>query len=226
MGLRNSLIFIASVMLFVVGCSEEGLTFKIRFPEISGLRAEDPVVYEQNRIGKVIEIVYSKEGDYLVKVVIAKEFTHATTGNSRFLISKDPQDETRKAVEVVDSVKGGEPLQKGVTVEGSSRTAVVLDQFFGSMKDTLKDLQGTLDEMTEPLRRIPDSDEMKMLRKQLNDLMEDLKQKGADARGKFEKEILPELEKRMDELRERLKKFGREKEMDPLDEEMKDLKRI
>jgi predicted transcriptional regulator len=127
---------------------------------------------------------------------------------------------------VVDSVKGEEPLQKGVTVEGSSRTAVVLDQFFGSMKDTLKDLQGTLDEMTEPLRRIPDSDEMKMLRKQLNDLMEDLKQKGADARGKFEKEILPELEKRMDELRERLKKFGREKEMDPLDEEMKDLKRI
>ena len=127
---------------------------------------------------------------------------------------------------MVNAVKGGEPLQEGVTVKGSSRTAAALDQFLGNMKDTLKDLQGTLDEMTEPLRKFPDSDEMKRLRKQMNDLMEALKQGGADARERFEKEILPELQKKMDELRERLKKFGREKELDPLEEEMKNLKKI
>ncbi len=226
MGFRKSLIFVVSVMLFVVGCSAEGLTFKIRFPEIHGLKADDPVVYEQNNIGKVTEITYTKEGDYLVKVVIAKEFIHATTSNSRFLIGRNPQDETKRAVEVVNAVKGGEPLQEGVTVKGSSRTAAALDQFLGNMKDTLKDLQGTLDEMTEPLRKFPDSDEMKRLRKQMNDLMEALKQGGADARERFEKEILPELQKKMDELRERLKKFGREKELDPLEEEMKNLKKI
>jgi ABC-type transporter Mla subunit MlaD len=226
MSVRNSLLFIASVMLFVAGCSEEGLTFKVRFPEINGLRADDPVVHEQNKIGKVIEITYTKEGDYLVQVVIAKEFIHATTSNSRFFIGRNPQDETKKTVEVVNSIKGGEPLAKGVTVEGSSRTAAALDQFLGSMKDTLKDLQGTLDEMTEPLRKFPDSDEMKRLREQMNDLMEALKQGGAEAHERFEKEILPELQKKMDELRERLKKFGREKEMDPLEKEMKDLKRI
>jgi hypothetical protein len=176
---------------------------------------EAPVIFEQNQIGKVIGITYTKEGAYLVDVVIAKEFTHAATGSSRFFIGRDPQDATRKTVEVVNLSKGGTTLEKGVTVEGSSRATALLDEFLGGMKDALKDLEGTLDEMTEPLRKI-----------QMNDLMEALKQKGADAREKFQKEILPELQKKMDELRERLRKFGREKELDPLEEEMKNLKKI
>jgi ABC-type transporter Mla subunit MlaD len=202
------------------------LTFKVRFPAIHGLKVEDPVVYERNQIGKVVAITYTKEGSYMVEVAIAREFVHATTSNSRFLIGQAPDDETGKAIEVVNSVKGGEPLAQGATVEGSSRTAVLLDQVLDGMKDTLKDLEGSLEEMTKPLRKIPESDEVKKLQEKMNDLMEALKQQGTHAREKFEKDILPELEKKMDELRERFKKFGREKELDPLEKELKDLKRI
>jgi ABC-type transporter Mla subunit MlaD len=226
MTLRKLLLCIIAGAFFVAGCYEKELTFKIRFQEINGLKVEAPVIFEQNQIGKVIGITYTKEGAYLVDVVIAKEFTHAATGSSRFFIGRDPQDATRKTVEVVNLSKGGTTLEKGVTVEGSSRATALLDEFLGGMKDALKDLEGTLDEMTEPLRKIPESDEVRKLQKQMNDLMEALKQKGADAREKFQKEILPELQKKMDELRERLRKFGREKELDPLEEEMKNLKKI
>ncbi len=226
MTLRKLLLFVLTGVLFVAGCYEKELTFKIRFQEINGLKAEDPVVFEQNQIGKVIGVTYTKEGSYLVDVVIAKEFTHVTTTNSRFFIGRAPQDTARKAVEVVNPSKGGVPLEKGAMVEGSSRTTALLDQFLGGMKDSLKDLEGTLKEMTEPLRKIPDSEEVKRLQKELSDLLETLKQKGASTKKKFEEEILPELQKKMDQLRERLKKFGREKEMDPLEEEMKNLKKI
>jgi len=226
MTLRKLLLFIVAGVLFVAGCYEKQLTFKIRFQQINGLKTEAPVVFEQNQIGKVIGITYTKEGSYLVDVVIAKEFTHATTSNSRFFITKDPQDTTRKVVEVVNAAKGGVPLEKGVVVEGSSRATALLDQFLDGMKDSFKDMEKTLEQMTEPLRKIPDSAEVKRLQKEMRDLMETLKQKGAATRKKFEEEILPELQKRMDQLRERLKKFGREKEMDPLEEEMKNLKKI
>lgn len=226
MTLRKIFLFCLVAVLMGTGCYEKELTFKIRFQEINGLKTEDPVVFEGNQIGKVIGVTYTKEGTYLVDVVIAKEFTHATTTGSRFFVGMDPQDATRKAVQVVNGSKGGEPIEKGVTVEGSARSSVMLDQFLGSMKDTFKDLEGTLEKMTEPLRKIPDSDEIKRLQKELDDLREALKEKGASAKKKFEEEILPELEKKMDRLRERLKEFGREKEMDPVEEKMKDLKKI
>ncbi|OPX41537.1 MAG: hypothetical protein DRG82_00260 [Deltaproteobacteria bacterium] len=219
------LLVIAGV-LFVAGCYEKGLSFTIRFQEINGLKTEDPVVFEQNQIGKVTGITYTKEGIYLVNVVIAKEFTNATTKDACFYIGTDPQDAARKAIEVVNPSKGGKPLEQGVTVEGSSRSAALLDQFIGGMKDSLKDLEGTLEGMVEPLRKIPDSDEVKRLQKELDDLMEALKEKGASTRKKFEEEILPELQKKIDQLRERLKKFGREKEMDPVEEKLKGLKKI
>ena len=226
MTLRKLLLFIIVGVVFMAGCYEKELTFTIRFQEINGLKAEAPVVFEQNQIGKVTGITYTKEGVYLVDVVIAKEFTHATTKNARFYIGTDPQDAARKAVEVVNPSKGGELLEKGVTVEGSSRATALLDQFLGGMKDSLKGLEGTLEGLVEPLRKIPDSAEVKRLRKELSDLIEALKQKGVSTREKFEEEILPELQKKMEQLRERLKKFGREKEMDPLEEEMKNLKKI
>jgi hypothetical protein len=226
MTLRKLLLFIIAGVVFIAGCYEKESTFKIRFQEINGLKAEDPVIFEQNQVGKVIGITYTKEGVYLVDVVIAQEFTQAATDKSRFFIATDPQDATGKVVEVVNLSKGGEPLEKGVTVEGSSRATALLDQFLGGVKDTFNDLEGTLEEMTEPLRKIPDSAEVRRLRKELRDLMESLKQEGALTRKKFEEEILPELQKKMEQLRERLKKFGREKEMDPLEEEMKNLKKI
>lgn len=225
--LRKLFFFVLlSMMLFMAGCNEGGMTFQIRFQQIDGLKQEDPVLFEKNQIGKVTRITYTKEGIYLVGVAIAEDFTHAATRDSRFFISRDPQDATRKAVEIINTSAAGEPLEEGATVEGSTRVAILLDQFLGNMKDAFKDLEKSLDDMTQPLQKIPDSNEVKKLQKELDDLLDTLKQKGASTRKKFEEEILPELQKKMDELRERLKKFGREQEMDPVEEKLRDLKKI
>jgi len=226
MATRRTMAFFLGGLLLFLGCQERGLSLKIRFLEINGLKVADHVIFEGNRIGEVTAISYNKEGSYMVNVLIAEPFANAANSRSRFMIGKDPGDMTRRAVEVVNLVKGGEPLEDGSMVEGTSKTTVLLNDVWGNFKDRLDKFGDTLEEMTRPLRDLPESEEVKKLEKQMKDLMEDLKRKGGEVREKFDREILPELQKKIEELRDRLRKFGREKELDPLEEDMRKLRKI
>jgi hypothetical protein len=213
-------------LLFFAGCQEKGLALKIRFQEINGLEVADHVTFEGNRIGKVTTISYTREGSYLVSVLIAEPFANAANSRSRFTIGTDPVDRAKRVVEVVNLEKGGEPLEDGSTVEGTSKTTALVNDVLGDFKDRLNKFGDTLEEMTRPLRDIPESEEVRKLDKQMKGLMEDLKRKGIEAREKFDREILPELQKKIEELRDRLRKFGRDKELDPIEEDMRKLRQI
>lgn len=223
---EKTLLCLAAAMIFLVGCQANGLTLKIHFSKINGLEPAAPVIYEGNRIGKVAGITYAQQGFYVVRAVIRKQFAEAANTHSRFFIGTDSQDPARKTVEMVDPVKGGKPLEDGATVVGTTRGAVLQDQLWDAFSNKLLDLQRTLEDMTEHLREVPESEEIKRLQQQLNDLKETLRQKGTQFRERFEKEILPQLQEEIEDLRERLKRFGRDKELDPLEREMKELRRI
>ena len=220
------MVFLLGLLLLFLGCQDKGLSLKIRFQEIGGLKVADHVIFEGNRIGEVTDVSYTKEGTYLVKVLIAESFANAANNRSRFMIGNDPEDKEKRAVEVVNLEKGGEPLQDGAMVEGTSKTTVLLNDVWGEFKERFKEFGDTLEEMAKPLRDIPESEEVKNLEKQMKDLLEEMKRKGGEFREKLDKEILPDLQNRLRELRERLKKFGREKELDPLEEDMRKLRKI
>lgn len=223
---EKTCLWLAAAMIFLAGCQGRGLALKIHFSKINGLRTSDHVIYEGNQIGEVADVTYAKQGFYVVHAVIAEKFANTANSHSRFFIGTDPQEPPRKAVEMVNPVKRGEPLKDGATVMGTTRDAVLRDQLWDAFSNSLLDLQRTLGDMTEHLRKVPESEDVKKLQAQLNGLMEDLKQTGTGFQEMFEKEILPQLEERIEELRERLKKFGREKELDPLEKEMREFRRI
>jgi ABC-type transporter Mla subunit MlaD len=217
---------ILGCLFLFLGCQDRGLNLKIRFQEINGLKAADHVIFEGNRIGEVTGVSYTKEGVYLVTVLIAETFANAANSHSRFTIGRDPVDRAKRAVEVVNIEKGGQPLEDGSVVEGTSKATVLLNDVWGDFKDKLNKFGDTLEELAGPLRDIPESEEVRKLERQMKGLMEDLKRKGGKVREKFDKEILPELQKKIEELRDRLRKFGREKELDPLEEDMRKLRKI
>jgi len=226
MATRRTQVFFLGWFLLFLGCQDRGLSLKIRFQEINGLKVADHVIFEGNRIGEVTAISYTTEGSYMVSVRVTEAFANAANSRSRFMIGGDPEDREKSAVEVVNLEKGGEPLEDGSVVEGTSKTRILLNDVWGDFKDRLDKFGDTLEEMTRPLRDLPESEEVKKLEKQMKDLMEDLKRKGGEVREKFDKEVLPELQKKIEELRDRLKKFGREKELDPLEEDMRKLRKI
>jgi len=122
-----------SLFLLVWGCSANNLTFQVRFPEISGLKKHDLVYFGKSEIGQVAKVLYTEQGDFLVEVVIAPEFKHTATENSKFYIGLAPVKEQKMAVIVEQEHPGGVVLKNGSVVQGSAR-----DGYFAEM---LSDLQ-------------------------------------------------------------------------------------
>ena len=86
-------IIVAAVLLpslLLGGCFQRSLTFQVRFPDVAGLKIEDPVYFEKNDIGKVNNITYTTQGDYLVTIVLIPGFKNAATEDSRFFVGNDP----------------------------------------------------------------------------------------------------------------------------------------
>ncbi|MBW2353594.1 MAG: hypothetical protein JRF51_10265 [Deltaproteobacteria bacterium] len=223
--LGNALM-VVSFFLSISGCYNQDINFSIRFGQIEGLRAQDRIIFEENRIGQVESISYTNEGDYLVHVQIDKPFLNAATEYSRFFIIDDPSKRGRKAVQMVRTGKGGLPLEKGAVVEGTTRFAFLLSTMQDNLGKAVSDLNRKFKEMSDDLKGIPESSEVKEFERYLGELKEKMLSAGAGVREKIQKDLLPWLQKEIDKLRERLRKLGREKEVEPLEVKMEELRRI
>jgi paraquat-inducible protein B len=217
------LLMISAVIL---GCYAGDLNLKIRFAQTEGLRADDRIFFEKNHIGKVDAISYSEGGDYIAEVKIDKGFKKAVTENSRFFIIDDPSGKGRKAIKMVKVEEGGVPLVKGAVIEGSTRFSLLLGQMEEDFGKAMSELGRKINKLSDEVKQLPESEEIKSLEHYLNQLKEKLKKAGSAFREKVQKELLPRLQKEIEKLKERLRKLGREKEVEPLEVKMEELRKI
>jgi paraquat-inducible protein B len=220
-------IIILVILSFIgMGCDANGLHLIVKFDHIDGLVLNDRVLFETNRIGRVDEITYNKDGNYLVRLNIEKAFAKAATNYTRFFIVSDPQNNGRKAVEMIQTKKGGEPLKNNAVVEGASKSSAIIERMQKDFESQMKDLTKQFNSFAEELKKIPDSEAYKKLEDELTNFYDEMKQSGKEVREMLQKEILPRLEKELENLKKRLQKKGREDELKPLETTMEKIKKI
>lgn len=202
----RKLMAILGLFLVIVGCQEKGLNLQITFDRVLGLKADDRVIFDENPIGRVTGLRYTEGGSYIVEVEIKTEFAEAVTEHARFFIVADPTDKTKKAIEMIQVRKGGTPLKNRTIVAGSKKHSALLDRSWNTFENGLEDLKEQFEEFSEEFQRIPESKAYKELEKELQILLEKIKQAGKSARGKIEKEVLPRLKEEIEKLNQRLLK--------------------
>lgn len=147
-------IIILPMLLLLSGCWESSLNIQVRYADVSGLKQDDPVYFEENTIGKIEKVSYTQHGDYLVDISIAPEFKNAATVDSKFFIDNDPQDQQGKAVTILQERPGGQVLRTGAIVQGSVRSGFLDEMVSGikrnatviesEMRKTMQQLEKTL----------------------------------------------------------------------------------
>jgi len=210
--------FMVWVGLFfgIMGCQDKGLNLNVTFVHVEGLKKDDPVIFEQSRIGRVMDVRYEENGSFRVRVEINRAFAKAVTEHARFFIVDDPEDNTKKAIEIIHVSKGGTPLEDGATVAGTSQSSVFFEQTMKLFENGLKELDKRLEGLSEQFRSIPESDDYKDLEKEVERLSEEIKKAGEAAQGKIEKEVLPQLKEELEKLRERLLELQKNEETEEL----------
>ena len=214
------------VSLVFLGCKERGLRIEARYDQIQGLEKGDRVIFQQNHIGQVTGVCYSEHGYYMVDLAIERRFAKAVTEHAEFFIIGDPQNVGQKAIEMIQTRRGGSPLQDGATVEGSIRSSAVFGQMREDFEKGLEDFKEQFQQFFEDLKRVPENEEVKKLEKELERLAETMKRSSKSVQEKIQKELLPRLKEEIGKLRERLRKFGREEELEPLDTQMEKIMEI
>jgi len=214
-GLFAGLIFI---VLFS-GCSTYNLN--LNFEHVKGLKAGAAVIFELSVIGTVEKISYTNKGDFLVSVTIQDEFTSAITRHSEFYIAPSPLKESEKALIMALTAKGGDPLNSGTTIAGTSEPTACPDlgQYYDQMKSGYE-------KFLRDLHKIPESRQYKEFEKKLDELAEDMKKSGQAIQDDIKNNILPKLEKEIERLREKFEQYGKKPDVEDLENKLDNLREI
>ncbi len=115
-------------------------------------------------------------------------------------------------------------LQTVREVEKSlAETSEKLDQH---LADALNHLSQKLQTFDENAKNIPNSQEVKQLEQAIRQFSEEFTKTHEAARERIRKDILPQLRSEINHLRRQLQKQGRDKELEEIDREVKEMVRI
>lgn len=194
------------LLLTLSGCSQD-LDFKINYGDVGSLAAGDPIVKDGKTIGKVVGLMPNGVGGNWVEVAIAQESASLATSESSFVLIPDPDRPGHQRIELLLKNAGGQPLAEGAVVQGSypqNFSLNPLTDFLKGLTDGLRDFRGQVEQFRKEFEKLPNSPEAKNLQGEWTRLMDEITKAQSDTTNTVQKDILPKLQKEMDELRKRM----------------------
>jgi hypothetical protein len=214
-------VVISAVLLAVMlGCDGGAPLFKIRFDDVHGLRKGDTLYLDASAIGSVDKVDYTDTGVFLVSVSIQKEFASAATDTSKFYIDVDPQERQQRVIRVVQLEKGGRPIENGSIVDGDTKFTVLYEQFTRQLGKNIAVLESGINAFLEELQGFPESEQVRELERQLDEIIADLGNMSSEMKATLENEILPLLREKIEALRKSLERAGRGDDLESIDRKM------
>ncbi len=213
-------------LFLLLACRSDDIRINVTFEHLSGLAIGDRILFEQNVAGRVQSIQYSQDGIYTVGLQINEGFTSTATEYTQFYLTDDSSRDGHKAIEVRLTRQGGTPLADGASVKGISTLTDLADRFKKDFEDGFSFLKKQFEKFGRDVQQIPESDEYKNLKKSLEDLAAEIEKKEKETREEVKRKWLPQIQREIDSLRERLRKFGREYELKPLEERVQRIREI
>lgn len=203
------LLFLPQVLFLLLnlgGCGQD-LRFKISYADVGNLAAGDPVVLDGQVVGKVTRVEQSQGGGHLAEIAIPRKSAQVATHDASFVLAPDPDRPDRRRIEIVLANPGGRAIADGEVVEGSYPSPQGLFPFgdiLRSFGDLLRDLRGQVEQFRQDVQKLPESPEGKRLQEEWRALADQIARAQNEAGEAVKKDLLPKLEKQMEELRRRM----------------------
>ena len=219
---RNS-IFSAITALILTGCIGTTHNFMIRFNDIEGLRKNDQVFFDQTPIGIVKDIEYTDTGNYLVSVAVEDQYSTLPKDSSTFYIDSNPENESQKAVRIIQIEDDGNIIEKNAVVEGQSKYVAIYGQIANKFRRNVRLMESEINEFFMGLQNLTEDEQIKQLERQLDKILSEIEGLSAQMKHKLETEILPRIKEQIEELRRHLEKIGKEEKLKYVDRKIESI---
>ena len=218
--IRN-FIFSAITALILIGCIGTTHNFKIRFNDIEGLRKNDQVFFDKTPIGVVTDVEYTDTGNYLVKVAVEDQFSSLPKDSSTFYIDSNPENESQKAIRIIQINDDGNIIEKNAIVEGQTKYVAIYGQIANKFRKNVRVMESEINEFFKGLQNLSEDEQIKQIEKQLDKILDEIENLSVQMKHKLETEILPRIKEQLEELRRRLEQIGKEEKLKYVDQKIK-----
>jgi paraquat-inducible protein B len=216
----KNLIFSAITALILTGCIETTHKFMIRFNDIEGLRKNDQVFFDKTPIGVVTDVEYTDSGNYLVKVAVEDQYSSLPKDSSMFYIDSNPENESQKAVRIIQIGEDGNTIEKNAIVEGQTKYAAIYGQIANKFRKNVRVMESEINEFFKGFQNLTEDEQIIQLERQLDKILAEIENLGAQMKHKLETEILPRIREQIEELRRRLEEIGKEEKLKYVDQKI------
>ena len=224
---NNRFSILPLIFVYVLAAACVGsLQLTVLYDRTEGLKQNDPVLWNEQKIGKVQSVKQNGPDRASVQLQIRKDFSDKVTDESRFLIQADPRRRGDSFVRMVNLSEKGNPLPTGTAVEGSTYLSLQLERTAKGLEAWREQLERELERWEKELSQLPERESYKELEREMDYWLNKMGQAGVDTREYFREEMLPRLEEALRELKKRLRLLGKEKEVETLEVKLDKLKSI
>ena len=203
-----------------------GFHLTVLYDDAYGLQPDARVMWRGQTIGRVESLAPADTGRQAVQLRIKKDYREKVTDKSRFFIQDEFRKQQATYIEMVNLAGEGNPLPDGSHVEGSTYLSLQLERGKRQLETWSELLHDELERWEKELSQLPESEWYRELERQIDYWLAELERAGAETRQYFKEEVLPKLEEAVRELRRRLRKLGREKEVEVLHIKLEKLQRM
>jgi hypothetical protein len=213
-------LFSTITALVLIGCAATTHNFMIRFNEIEGLRKNDQVFFDQTPIGVVKDVEYTDTGDYLVNVAVEDQYSSLPKDSSTFYIDSNPQNDSHKAILIIQIQDDGNTIKKNTIVEGQTKYAAIYGQIANKFRKNVRVMESEINEFFKKIQNLSEDEQIKQLERQLDKMLDEIENLSVQMKHKLETEILPRIKEQIEELRRRLEKIGKEEKLKYVDQKI------
>lgn len=222
----RKLVFFGLAVLAIHACRSHAMHINVRYDRLSGLAADDRVLFEGNVAGRVATIHFDQQNGYTVRLSVEKGFSNALTEYSDFYVVDDPLYVGHKAVEIRLHQRGGKPLTDEASVTGVAQAQDLAEQLQRDLQAGFDFFKKQIDRFGRDIQKVPESEAYQRLKRSLNELGDEISQAEKETRQKLKEQWLPQIERELNALKERLRRQGREKEVQPLENQVDRIRHI
>lgn len=196
--------------LLLGGCGSGPLQLNLTLTSPDGLQAGDPIVIDQRPIGEVSDVTPDGKGGFIAHLSIEEEFRDEATVDAHFVVIPDTENPADRQVELRPGDVASKPLSDGATVRGTTETGALFQfgQVLRGFTEGLGILRDQVEKYRSELQRLPNSEEGQRLRNEWQRLMDEMKKAQDGTNDALRKEVVPKLQKDLDELQKQLQRFA------------------
>ena len=195
-----SLLFFLLLPLLFFGCDGNNLNLKLKVHPDQRIEKGNKVYWDDRSVGEIEKVSPLNEAKILASIRIKKDAASGITKNCKLIVIDDPQDNTKRAIEITETSPDGLPLKDGMIFEAPYGYT---DKFRLDFSRGVKNLKRKAEEYANELSKVPEKEDYKELESKFMEYMAELKQSAKE----INNEVLYKLQELLDKLNKELKRL-------------------